>query len=998
MHIQILLLITLLGNVVRSEDLECDLVNNQTTAITNSFICNLYTLSKIDKTRQVRVSSSSNFPMRIDKETGDINWSHSYQPSSARWSLLCDTRSQFCTNSCDLDGFCLVKIEVNEKSLIKIKFKDNLKYDWPGPKLSEEPRLFNITVDLANLDNEITLIESTKSLDPFRSKPNRVLNEFSIEGTIDTSLCKSNLEPTNNIFSIRHDLNDEKLFLKVENRTGLESLECLVLRLSVGRSIGHRSTSMLLINVIDNRLDRPVFDFNVYNFTITENLRFDAIIGQIRASYARQFDPEIKYRIVPMITEAEDNTPVRIDYNDGKILPRSNIDREKYLRLEQLGDNNQNGLLQLNVESSYAGILYSYCRVNIFIRDVNDNEPKAKLRILPAFKVSNYSNTNEIRVMKQTPVNSILAYLAVFDPDAGENGTVKSIELNLLSSRQASLSVSKQRSAKLASLSRPPQIAKFNQRLQTPFKVQKIGDKMYAIQLITKMDFKQVESFMVEIRIQDNGTSPMMESRTLLNLNAVDENDYAPEFVKGNVVQVDIDEESLSGQVIHTATAVDLDDGDNGVVRYTFGKNPYVQKLKVLRNDLNEVGLVNEANRIFEETFELNQDTGAIRLKRGLDFEGVDGDSIELQIYATDRADSPKNSSCIVRIRIADQNDNVPTFTQSHYNLIASSSDASFVSPIGSFLIVDPDTYYTNSRTYTHSSKLPFLFNDEKCQRSLSLNLTESSSNPFLFLVESHLFDQRIICKATIFADTAALTKSFYQFALSVSDHGRKKLNRRNENATFSIFVTNETLFNRHEQIQFTNSSYLLETSLKPSISSVVKMNKNNEQIYVDSKHFRINEEKPFPKINIESDIETGFYLIDLNLMDARGRSVWKQVEVSFSNETRQIESLESKLTKAIARSQFASDADLSSFVYFQRLLFSNPHVAVSAASSNLTITTILFTRPSSFIQFVVLSAGVLCVVLVLFICCVCMVVRKNCRELKRKSKSDSTDAKKVRF
>ena len=40
---------------------------------------------------------------------------------------------------------------------------------------------------------------------------------------------------------------------------------------------------------------------------------------------------------------------------------------------------------------------------------------------------------------------------------------------------------------------------------------------------------------MVKIRILDNGTSPIMYIRTLLNLNTVDENDYAPEFVKENV-------------------------------------------------------------------------------------------------------------------------------------------------------------------------------------------------------------------------------------------------------------------------------------------------------------------------------------------------------------------------------------------------------------------------------------------------------------------------------
>ena len=48
-------------------------------------------------------------------------------------------------------------------------------------------------------------------------------------------------------------------------------------------------------------------------------------------------------------------------------------------------------------------------------------------QIVTHIKKSNYSNTNEILDMKQMPANSILAHLAVFDPDAYENGTLKSI-------------------------------------------------------------------------------------------------------------------------------------------------------------------------------------------------------------------------------------------------------------------------------------------------------------------------------------------------------------------------------------------------------------------------------------------------------------------------------------------------------------------------------------------------------------------------------------------
>jgi hypothetical protein len=127
--------------------------------------------------------------------------------------------------------------------------------------------------------------------------------------------------------------------------------------------------------------------------------------------------------------------------------------------LSQQGQSQQNsqGLLSLKLESSHASASYAYCKVNIFIDDINDNAPVARISPVARFSAKKSTETSDgatthLLVDEHTAANQILAYVAVFDADAGENGTVKSIDLALSSCQTTPDKRSRQRAAKLEQL------------------------------------------------------------------------------------------------------------------------------------------------------------------------------------------------------------------------------------------------------------------------------------------------------------------------------------------------------------------------------------------------------------------------------------------------------------------------------------------------------------------------------------------------------------------
>ena len=473
------------------------------------------------------------------------------------------------------------------------------------------------------------------------------------------------------------------------------------------------------------------------------------------------------------------------------------------------------------------------------------------------------SDISNFYVNEQTPLNQILAYVGVFDPDAGENGTIKSIDLSLVNLKRASSSTIKLRQAKLDQLksyqlkldsssnkteylklnslinNQEQQLAYLNSnpstQQQIPFKLNKIGDKLYTLQLVTKLDFKLFEAYSVEMRIQDNGTMPQLESKSRINLNVLDNNDFSPVFVNVQseleIMESVYEKSAILNQaqadfewpIVYKFSAVDLDDDKNGQIKYTIINNPFLSKLKP---DLAENELKLEARSLLDRTFSLNKDNGELKLLRAFNRDELDGDLIELVVMAQDQCDTCStrlNSTFKLSFRILDLNNNAPKLDQAEYKfsfeLNSNASTSLYKQVASSIYLTDLDTYSTNSFNYINinlnktSSMLKlgllnaltrprFVFKDERCLKTFNLNLSDSNL-PFLFLIEAlnsskaELIANNVKCIMSIWLDTSRLNELFknesvinFKFEMSSEDYG---LNPAQTISMFSIEIQNET-------------------------------------------------------------------------------------------------------------------------------------------------------------------------------------------------------------
>lgn len=178
------------------------------------------------------------------------------------------------------------------------------------------------------------------------------------------------------------------------------------------------------------------------------------------------------------------------------------------------------------------------------------------------------NSISNLYVNEETSINQILAYVGVYDPDSGENGTIRSIDLSLVNVKKPTLRCLKQRQTKLDRLKTTTSAATSvsqafireqeaeldmlmsvqTQEKQMPVRLTKIGEKLFTLQLTNKLNFNWLESYSIEMRIRDNGTRPQLESKTRINLNVIGNNKYAPVFLGKQNVEIEVEDNLLGNE------------------------------------------------------------------------------------------------------------------------------------------------------------------------------------------------------------------------------------------------------------------------------------------------------------------------------------------------------------------------------------------------------------------------------------------------------------------
>ncbi|XP_076411163.1 protocadherin beta-14 isoform X1 [Peromyscus maniculatus bairdii] len=177
-----------------------------------------------------------------------------------------------------------------------------------------------------------------------------------------------------------------------------------------------------------------------------------------------------------------------------------------------------------------------------------------------------------------------------------------------------------------------------------------------------------------------DGGSPPKTGTTQVLIVVLDINDNAPEFAQERY-EVQVQENSPVGSLVITASARDLDAGTHGELSYSL----FQCSNEVLR------------------AFEINTDTGEIRIRRLLDFEEIQ--SYRMEIQASDGGGL--SGKCTVVIDVTDVNDNAPELTMSL--LISDIPENSPETVVAIFGISDPDSGDNGKMVCSVQDRLPFL-------------------------------------------------------------------------------------------------------------------------------------------------------------------------------------------------------------------------------------------------------------------------------------------------
>ncbi|XP_045650396.1 protocadherin gamma-A7 isoform X15 [Ursus americanus] len=341
-----------------------------------------------------------------------------------------------------------------------------------------------------------------------------------------------------------------------------------------------------------------------------------------------------------------------------------------------------------------------------------------------------------------------------------------------------------------------------------------------------------------------DGGNPPLSQTAHIQVTVVDVNDHAPVFSLPQY-QVTVPENVPVGTRLLTVHAVDLDEGVNGEVTYSFRK--ITQKIL--------------------QIFQLNPHTGELSTLEGLDYE--ESSYYEMQVQAQDGAGSMTRAK--VMITILDVNDNAPEVTVTS----VSNSIPEDIPPgtiVALFYLQDRDSGKNGEVACTISENLPFKLersidnyyrlmtaknlDREKCSvYNITLKATDGGTPPLSS--ETHI--------SMNVADTNDNPPAFPQSSYSVYIP-------ENNPRGASIFSVTAHDPDSHENAQVTYS--LSEDSLQgASLSSYVSINSDTGILYAlhsfDYEQFRDLQLRVTAHDSgdppLSSNVSLSIYIVDQN-------------------------------------------------------------------------------------------------------------------------------------
>ncbi|XP_053560914.1 protocadherin-8 [Bombina bombina] len=279
---------------------------------------------------------------------------------------------------------------------------------------------------------------------------------------------------------------------------------------------------------------------------------------------------------------------IRVRETDGQLSIGERIDRE------QICKQTLQCILALDVVS-FSKEQFKLIHVEVEVKDINDNSPRFPSAEIP------------VDVSESASVGTRIPLEIAVDEDVGSN-SIQSFQISV------------------------------NSHFSIDVQTRADGVKYADLVLMKELDRETQSSYTLELVAMDGG-SPSRTGSAVVKVKVLDFNDNSPVFER-SAVTVDLMEDAPVGYLLLDLNAVDLDEGVNGEIVYSF--SPQVSQ---------EV----------RQLFKIDPKSGRLTLEGQVDFETKQ--TYEFDVQAQDLGPNPLTATCKIIVHIIDVNDNAPDIT-----------------------------------------------------------------------------------------------------------------------------------------------------------------------------------------------------------------------------------------------------------------------------------------------------------------------------------------------
>nr|XP_061793188.1 protocadherin alpha-C2-like [Nerophis lumbriciformis] len=452
-----------------------------------SVVANLANDLSLDVTslirRKMRVDIIANKKyLDVNKETGEL-----YIVEKIDREHICTTKS---TSSCYL------KLEVT---------------------LENPLRIFNIELEILDMnDNAPQFRRDAIHLDISESTPKG--ERFSLSNAVDPDVGGNSVKT--------YHLSESEHF-NIEVQTGRDGSKFadLILRKTLDReqqamhnlfltavdggTPPRSGTVSIIVHVLDNNDNAPLFDNSIYSIKMMENSPIGSLVIDLNATDLDEGSNSDLTYSYSLYTPEKTHETFHLNPSTGEITVKGMLNYEDF----QIYD------MEVIAADKGVNSLSGQCTIKIQIEDMNDNHPEISIKSF------------QTPVSEKIDVNTVIAVVSVSDKDSGDNGVVDlHIPRNM------------------------------------PFKLRESSDNYYKLVVSEPLDRERVPEYDITFTVMDRGSPPLSDNETM-TLHLLDVNDNVPHFPQ-SFYTIRVMENNAPGALLTSLTAFDPDLHENQYLVY----------------------------------------------------------------------------------------------------------------------------------------------------------------------------------------------------------------------------------------------------------------------------------------------------------------------------------------------------------------------------------------------------------------------------------------------